>query len=420
MRRLCYTVWFLVALPGLSASTKGDEPFYLKDGDRVVFYGDSITDQRLYTVFTETFAVTRFPKAKVTFTHSGWGGDSVNGGGGGLIDVRLKRDVFAYKPTVTTVMLGMNDASYRPFDPMIFENYAKGYRHIVESVKKNTPGIRMTLIRPSPFDDVTRPPTFEGGYNGVLIRYGDFVQDLAAKNGLDVADLNSYVVEGTKKAFASEPEKGKELNPDRVHPSPSGQLLMAAALLKAWHAPALVSEVEIIASGEPKATSRHAEVTDLRLSEGSVAWTQVDESLPFPADLKDPLIELAVNSSDFIASLNQQRLKVNGLAEGNYILRIDNEDFGHFKSKELAEGMNLATIHTPMFRQAAAVHTLTVKHNNVHFIRWRQIQVPPVTLDEGHLLKAMEAIDAIEADIVKEQRAEAQPKPHKFELIRQK
>ena len=55
----------------------------LKDGDRVVFYGDSITDQRLYTTFAETFAVTRFPKVNVTFVHSGWGGDRVTGGGGG-------------------------------------------------------------------------------------------------------------------------------------------------------------------------------------------------------------------------------------------------------------------------------------------------------------------------------------------------
>ena len=31
------------------AAEAGD--FYLKGGDRVVFYGDSITDQRLYRVF---------------------------------------------------------------------------------------------------------------------------------------------------------------------------------------------------------------------------------------------------------------------------------------------------------------------------------------------------------------------------------
>ena len=87
----------LVALPSLAGAADG--PFYLKDGDRVVFYGDSITDQRLYTTFVETFAVTRFPKRNVTFVHSGWGGDRVTGGGGGSIDLRLDRDVTTYKPS---------------------------------------------------------------------------------------------------------------------------------------------------------------------------------------------------------------------------------------------------------------------------------------------------------------------------------
>src|SRR6266480_4212590 len=109
--------------------------FYLRDGDRVVFYGDSITDQRLYTTFVETYVVTRFPRLKVSFVHSGWGGDRVTGGGGGPIDVRLSRDVIAYKPTVVTIMLGMNDGSYRAFDETIFETYAKGYQHIIDSVK---------------------------------------------------------------------------------------------------------------------------------------------------------------------------------------------------------------------------------------------------------------------------------------------
>ena len=164
---------FFVIAPGLRA----EGPFAIKDGDRVVFYGDSITDQRLYTTFVETYIVTRFPAMNVSFVHSGWGGDRVTGGGGGPIDRRLERDVFAYKPTVVTVMLGMNDASYQPFKQEIFDVYAKGYQHLVESLKSNLPGVRITLIQPSPFDDVTRKPNFEGGYNQVLIRYGEFVKD---------------------------------------------------------------------------------------------------------------------------------------------------------------------------------------------------------------------------------------------------
>src|SRR5689334_9144099 len=187
---------FATCLPAFTAGlfAADNHNFYLRGGDRVVFYGDSITDQRLYTTFTETYAVTRFPKMNVTFVHSGWGGDRVTGGGGGNIDTRLKRDVLTYKPTVMTIMLGMNDASYRAFDDKIFSQYTNGYVHILESVKKELPNIRFTLIQPSPFDDVTRQPTFEGGYNAVLVRYGQFVKEIGEQSRATIADLNGPVV----------------------------------------------------------------------------------------------------------------------------------------------------------------------------------------------------------------------------------
>jgi lysophospholipase L1-like esterase len=156
----------------LAVSALGAEPFALNNGDTVVFYGDSITDQRLYTTFAESYVVTRFPRLRVKFVHSGWGGDRVSGGGGGPIDVRLRRDVIAYRPGVVTIMLGMNDGRYRAFDDAIFHDYASGYEKIVRDLKTALPNLRITAIAPSPYDDLTRPPTFEGGYNAVLVRYG--------------------------------------------------------------------------------------------------------------------------------------------------------------------------------------------------------------------------------------------------------
>src|ERR1700676_1042309 len=114
----------------LSSASRGASDFYLKDGDTIVFYGDSITDRRLYTVFAETFAITRFPKLHLRFVHSGWAGDRVSGGFGGPIDVRLDRDVIAYKPSVVTILLGMNDAEYEPFDDARLHQFATGYERI--------------------------------------------------------------------------------------------------------------------------------------------------------------------------------------------------------------------------------------------------------------------------------------------------
>jgi len=403
----------LLAVIFLSAAFAA--PFALKDGDRVVFYGDSITDQRLYTTFTETFVLTRFPQMSVTFVHSGWGGDRVTGGGGGPVDLRLERDVFAYKPTVMTIMLGMNDGRYRAFDPEIFKTYADGYRHIIQSVKAHAPGIRITVIQPSPYDDVTRPPNFEGGYNSVLMRYGQFLKELAAQEQLAIADLNTSVVAALQKAKATDPELAQKILPDRVHPGPSGHLLMAEALLKAWGASSVVTAVELDGEAKKVIRTERARVTDLA-GGNALSWTQEDEALPMPVDMHDPVMALAVRSSDFVDALNEQPLKITGLTGARYSLRIDGDSVGSFTREQLAAGINLAMLSTPMVKQAAEVHALTLKHNNLHFARWRQVQVPFADDALPHKQAAIEALDGLETEVIARQRATARPKPHKYEL----
>jgi lysophospholipase L1-like esterase len=414
--RVVLGVWLALLLATGAAWAQGN--FYLKDGDRVVFYGDSITEQRLYTTFAETYVVTRFPQLQVSFVHSGVGGDRVTGGWAGPIDVRLPRDVFAYKPTVMTIMLGMNDGSYRAFDPAIFKTYSTGYQHIVDSVKSTLLGVRMTLIQPSPYDDVTRPAGFEGGYNAVLVRYGQFVKELAQKEKLDVADLNASVVAALEKAKTTDPKTAEKIIQDRVHPSPSGQLLMAEALLKAWNAPALVTAVEIDAAKVRAVRAENTAVSDLKESNG-LAWTQSDKALPMPVNLKDPAMRLAIQSSDFLQALDWQPLKVTGLKGQRYQLKIDGEEVGTFTRQQLEEGVNLSDLPTPMAKQAQAVHDLTVKHNNIHATCWRELQVTLAQLSLPHLSQAIEALDDVEADLVAQQRQTAQPKARHYELLLQ-
>ena len=399
-------------------SAAAQDTFFLKDGDRVVFYGDSITDQRLYTTFVESYSVTRFPGRRIGFVHSGWGGDRVTGGGGGPVEIRLKRDVFAYKPTVLTIMLGMNDGRYRAFDEETFNTYADGYRKIVKSAKDALPGIRITVIQPSPYDDVTRPPNFEGGYNAVLVRYGQFLAEMAQKENLGIADLNTSVVAALEKAKTLDAGLAAKLVPDRVHPGPSGHLLMAEALLKAWNAPAVVTSVEIDGAEKRVIGATNTSVAQLD-SLGGLFWTQEDRALPMPVDLKDAATALALRASDFTEALNRQTLKVTGLSGERYTLKIDGEEVGSFTRAQLAEGINLASLSTPMMKQALEVHALTLKHNNIHFARWRQVQVPLQDDRPANLAPAMDALDRLESEIVEMQRAAARPRPRRYSLAAQ-
>ena len=65
-------------------------------------------------------------------------------------------------------------------------------------------------------------------------------------------------------------------------------------------------------------------------------------------------------------ALNEEPLKVTGLAVGRYKLTIDSDEVGTFSEAELAQGVNLAILDTPMSKQAMNVRDLTQKRLDVH------------------------------------------------------
>jgi len=408
-----------LALAALVAAAPPAAPasFHLRSGDRVVFYGDSITDQRLYTTFIETYVLTRFPHLDVRFIHSGWGGDRVTGGQGGQVDVRLQRDVFAHRPTVVTVMLGMNDGRYRPFEQPIYDRFVDGYERLIRTLRSELPQARLTVIQPSPYDDVTRPP-FEGGsYNQVMLRFGAFIKQVAAREHLGFADFNGDLVAVLKKMNAEDSKVALKLIPDRVHPSEAGHLVMMQSLLKAWGAPALVTSVEIDGARGRLVAASNTQVSDLVRADGALRWTQLDRALPMPIDLTDPVIDMAVGASGFISKLDLQPFKVTGLGTGPYALRIDDQQVGVFRPAELARGINLATLPTPMSKQANDVHELTLKHNDIHFTRWRLVQTRLEKDGAQQTGGALDALDKLEQELVERQHATARPRLRRFELV---
>jgi lysophospholipase L1-like esterase len=384
-RRLLFTLVALT-LPAVSAIA-GE--FLIKDGDRVVFLGDSITEQRLYTTYIEAYALTRHPDWKLWFRNVGWGGDtswlrqrahpdekqlfaadeasqqkmvedSVGRG--------LRRDVLPLKPTVATIKFGMNDFAYQKFREDIFGAYVRSQSELAKVLEAN--GARVAFLTPQPIEE-KRPDPDKDVKNQSLRRFSDGLKEVAAKQGATFVDQFDPYMAIMLRERAADPAAFIG-GGDAVHPGPAGHTIMAWAILKGLGAPALVSRAEIDGAAGKVLATDGCRVANLKVDAGTVAFDRSDDALPMPVDAKaEPALKLA----PILQDLDRYELQVTGLPTGTYELRIDEEPVGKVSSEELAKGWNLATSAGPITKQAQEVLALVFQKNNLFFQRWRTVQL---------------------------------------------
>ena len=248
---------FLVASVLMATQCLPAQSFYLHDGDRVTFYGDSITAQRFYTRDVQDFVATRYPGLRIEFHNAGVPGDKVNGGYAGDAATRVGRDVKPWDPTVITVMLGMNDGGYVPPDPKIFADYQTGYETLLSLLRDAAPAARITLLENTPYDEITHGTEFKG-FMATTEQNARATPALAARERLPVVDTYSPTVQLLQRAKSADPSFASLLVTDRIHPAEPTHWILAAALMKAWHVDPVVSSVTI-ASDDPRGCRRVSE-----------------------------------------------------------------------------------------------------------------------------------------------------------------
>lgn len=403
-------ILFFVALLAAAQWASGQQ-MALRDGDRVAFYGDSITAQRFYTRFVEDFVLTRYPKLHIAFLNVGVPGDTVNGGYTGDVSVRLKRDLFPQRPTVVTVMLGMNDGFYMPFDPKYLDIYEDGYRKLLATAQSNLPGVRITLLSPTPYDEVTHGTEFPR-YNEVIGRHAAFVKDLAATSHFGFSDFYLAVMSLTQAGVEKNPSLAALLIPDRIHPAEASQWVMAAALARDWGMSPLVSSVHLDALDTAPVATENTQISRLTARGGMLQWTELDGALPLPLDLENEMVKFVVSSSD-VETMDRQMLFVEHLPKPRYTLKIDGRAVATFDRGQLASGVNLALYATPMQNQAREVDGIEQKRAGLDEANFILAIEQPAIADAPAASKAIAEKDAA---LVEEQRKAAQPIMHTFEL----
>jgi lysophospholipase L1-like esterase len=411
----------LSLLPVMAAAQNvAVEDFALKDGQTVVFYGDSITAQRLYTRFAEEFILTRYPDLHIHFVNAGVPGDTTYGGYAGAMKQRVQRDVAPSHSAMITVMLGMNDGGYVPESAKIDAVFRKGYSDLLDELERDNPNAALTVILPTPYDEISHGTEFPG-YAKVIDQNAKDVAEIAAQrkvfNGkpITVVDFHGALVAALERAKVAFPELAPLLIPDRIHPADSGHWIMASTLLAAWNVNPVVSAVTISAERAMVIARQRTSITKLNKTATGLQWTQLDEALPLPLDFNNAMTKVLLGVSN-IAKLDEQMLSVDALPPGRYQLWIDGKSIAVFSREELERGVNLALLKTPMLDQARGIDWYEDRRATLDQARFilgaETTQKPDPTAAEDRLRAAEEELAATI-------RTKLPPKEHNFELRRQ-
>jgi lysophospholipase L1-like esterase len=275
---------------------------------------------------------------------------------------RLQWDCLAAKPTVVSVMLGMNDvgrSSYKYKDSQDFEKKCNERAEIYEqSMRKLTKslldsGVKVILIKPSIFDDTADLPVPNlPGCGSALAGYASRVQAIADEFKMATVDFN-----GLMTAINAEQQKRNPhfsiVGPDRVHPTEPGHLVMAYEFLRAQKLSGTVSRITIDAAAGNPGILENCVVENLKIQTNEISFTCLEKSLPFPVEMKaTPALELIPFTQDF----NQEILQVSGLMPDNYELSIDGKKINTYSAAQLANGVNLAReSNAPQLQQSLVV-----------------------------------------------------------------
>ena len=308
--------------------------FALRDGDTVVFLGDSITAARTYGKIIENYTLLRFPSLRVRFHNAGWGGDTAAGG-----SKRLERDVFAQKASVLIVAYGINDIGWGArADETHKKIYLDSIRGIVERCKAKDVRVFICSAAVTAED----PDRSEHGFLQAMCDEGMAIARALGEHSVDVQRTMRLIQRTVLKANATaKPQDRQTLHAsDGIHLNDLGQLAMAFAILKGLGAPAEVSAVSIDAAGRRVLSTLGCRVLNVSGTAARLEFDRLDDGLPINFGLFGALQFRYVPVPE---ELNRYMLTVKNLSEGGYDVTADDRPLGQFTARQLAEGVNLSS-----------------------------------------------------------------------------
>ncbi|MCE9520395.1 MAG: hypothetical protein K8R87_12690 [Verrucomicrobia bacterium] len=227
----------------LHAASAAGGPLLVKDGQKIAFLGDSITQAGAGKNGFVTLVIDALNKEGLHVTSIPAG---IAGNRSPDMLARLEDGVISKKPDWMVLSCGVNDVWHftlklgnRTFQGVPLEDYKRNIRSIVDQAQ--AAGIKVLLLTSTMIGEDPEKET-----NKQLIPYNDFLRELAIEKKLPIADLNKDMQAALKK-LPDEAGKAKmfgdpgyqrnvknKLTNDGCHMNALGNIMMAKGILRAF------------------------------------------------------------------------------------------------------------------------------------------------------------------------------------------
>ena len=198
----------------------------LKDGETVVFLGDSITqagagETGYVTLFRQSIEAAR-PNSRIQVIGAGISGNRVPN-----LEARLDKDVLARKPSVVVIYIGINDVWHTkngrgtPAD-----EYERGLRSLVKRCQDA--GARVVLCTPSVIGE---KPDGSNELDKLLDEFCGISRRVATESGATLLDLRAAFLAYLREYNTAAQAQGV-LTTDGVHLNDAGNRFVAVRMLE--------------------------------------------------------------------------------------------------------------------------------------------------------------------------------------------
>lgn len=337
-------------IPSVSAQTKPSEPFTLKDGDRVVFLGNSIFENDFQYGYLELALTTRFADKGVTFRNLGWTGDNVWGEGRSTYTnpptpyEHLMEDITKSQPTV--VFLGYGGVEAQDGQAGV-PHFKEGLNKLLDKIEEL--GAKAVLLSTIPVVSSDTAQRIDQR-NADLELYSKAISEVASQRNKQYIDIYNPILNTSKKESIIE---------NTVHLNELGYYYLATTLEKALGLDAAKATTGIIMSNNKAEVSNGRSLTPDK--EGVLAKFAVDNKyLPLPSP----------KSASWIVD-NARIVRISGLKKGYYTLVSENDQVASASAKEWEKGVEIK--QGPQFAQVAEIRNMILKKNELHFFQYRPL-----------------------------------------------